>query len=99
MTSQDNAYFGSIDISMKKARTSVLFNGIPSNALLNRSEPGGDVFGIEMTNGGLVVFGGGLPLYDVNGHLLGGVGVSGGTVAQDIDVVTAGVAALQPNPA
>ncbi|THX64054.1 hypothetical protein D6D08_08069 [Aureobasidium pullulans] len=33
----DNAYPGSIDISIKKARTSVLFNGIPSGALLNQS--------------------------------------------------------------
>lgn len=55
----DNAFPGSIDISMKKARTSVLFNGINSIALLNRSYSGGDLYGIEETNGGLVVFGGG----------------------------------------
>lgn len=55
----DNAYPGSIDISAKKARTSVLFNGINSIALLNRSYSGGDLYGIEETNGGLVVFGGG----------------------------------------
>lgn len=36
----DNAYPGSIDISIKKARTSVLFNGIPSGSLYNSSIPG-----------------------------------------------------------
>ncbi|THV95477.1 hypothetical protein D6D25_09237, partial [Aureobasidium pullulans] len=53
----DNAYPGSIDISIKKARTSVLFNGIPSGALLNQSYSGGGLYGIEETNGGIVVFG------------------------------------------
>jgi uncharacterized protein GlcG (DUF336 family) len=55
----DNAYYGSIDISQKKARTSVLFNGIGSGDLYDRSRPSGDLYGIEETNGGLVVFGGG----------------------------------------
>jgi len=55
----DNAYYGSIDISQKKARTSVLFNGIASGDLYDRSLPSGDLYGIEETNSGLVVFGGG----------------------------------------
>jgi len=108
----DNAYPGSIDISIKKARTSVLFNGIPSGGLYNGSQPGGALYGkslkvltalpyytdryfagIEETNGGLVVFGGGLPLYE-DGFLIGGVGVSGGTVPQDVEVAQAGVNGL-----
>ena len=55
----DNAYPGSIDISMKKARTAVLFNGLPSSALYTPAQPGQALYGIEETNGGLVVFGGG----------------------------------------
>ena len=51
--------------------------------------------GLEETNGGVVVFGGGLPLVS-NGVLIGAVGVSGGTVAQDVQVATAGVAGLKP---
>lgn len=89
----DNAYPGSIDISMKKARTSVLFNGIPSSGLYNRSLPSGDLYGIEETNNGLVVFGGGIPII-VGGYLIGAIGVSGGTVAQDVSVATAGATAL-----
>jgi uncharacterized protein GlcG (DUF336 family) len=51
----DNAFLGSLDISIKKAKTVALFNGLfPSSGLLQRSQPGGDLFGIEGTNGGLV---------------------------------------------
>ncbi|KAK4554161.1 hypothetical protein LTR86_008688 [Recurvomyces mirabilis] len=81
----DNAYLGSVDISMKKAKTVTYFNGLfPSSGLLNRSQPMGDLFGIEETNSGLVVFGGGQPIYDYDGYFIGAIGVSGGTVAQDI---------------
>jgi|TARA_R110002003_G_scaffold9_38_gene723 uncharacterized protein GlcG (DUF336 family) len=89
----DNAYLGSIDISQKKARTAVLFNGIPSAGLYAGAQPGQSVYGIEETNGGLVVFGGGFPIY-VDGKLIGGVGVSGGSVEQDVLVATAGVLGL-----
>lgn len=83
----DNSYLGSIDISMKKAKTVTSFNGLfPSYGLLNRSQPGGDLWAIQETNGGLVVFGGGQPVYDHDGYFIGAVGVSGGSVAQDVDV-------------
>lgn len=82
----DNAYLGSVDISIKKAKTVTYFNGLfPSYGLLNRSQPGGDLYGIQETNGGLVVFGGGQPIFDSDGYFIGAVGVSGGTVQQDID--------------
>lgn len=51
-----------------------------------------DLEGIEETNGGLVVFGGGLPIYQGK-YLIGGIGVSGGTVAQDEEVSAGGVLA------
>lgn len=66
----DNAYPGSIDISQKKARTSVLFNGITSDSLLNASFSGGGLYAIQETNGGLVVFGGGLPIYQNGEYFL-----------------------------
>lgn len=68
----DNAFLSSMDISIKKAKTVSLFNGLyPSNALYTRSQPGGDVYGIEQTNGGLVVFGGGQPIVDSEGYWIG----------------------------
>jgi uncharacterized protein GlcG (DUF336 family) len=55
----DNAYPGSIDLSMKKARTAVLFNGLTSGDLYEQAQPGQPLYGVQETNGGLVVFGGG----------------------------------------
>ncbi|KAF3008714.1 hypothetical protein E8E13_009657 [Curvularia kusanoi] len=89
----DNAFIGSIDISQKKARTAVLFNGLSSADLYGPSQPGAPLYAIEETNGGLVVFGGGLPIY-CQGHLIGGVGVSGGTVPQDVEVATAALGGI-----
>lgn len=90
----DNAFLGSIDLSQKKARTAVLFSGLFSSAdLYSQVQPGAPLYGIEQTNGGLVVFGGGVPIF-VDGQLIGGVGVSGGTVDQDVAVARAGVLAI-----
>ncbi|KAF2851045.1 DUF336-domain-containing protein [Plenodomus tracheiphilus IPT5] len=89
----DNALIGSIDVSTKKARTAVLFNGIPSGGFYSSVQPGAPLYGIESTNGGLIVFGGGFPIY-LDGKLIGGVGVSGGSVDQDVRVSTAGVLAI-----
>jgi uncharacterized protein GlcG (DUF336 family) len=89
----DNAYPGSIDLSQKKARTAVLFNGLSSGDLYAAVQPGAPLYGVEQTNGGLVVFGGGFPVY-LDGKLIGGVGVSGGSVEQDVQVSQAGVLGL-----
>lgn len=90
----DNAFPGSIDISQRKARTVSLFNGaFTTMGLYNGSQPGQPLYGIEETNGGLVVFGGGVPLI-VDGIFIGAVGVSGGTVEQDITVANAGAQAI-----
>lgn len=90
----DNAFLGSIDISQKKARTAVLFNGLYASADLYAAvQPGAPLYDVQNTNGGLVVFGGGVPIY-VDGILIGGVGVSGGSVEQDLSVANAGIEAL-----
>lgn len=71
-----------------------LFNGAFSTAgLYNSSQPGASLYGIEETNGGLVVFGGGLPIF-ADGFFIGAVGVSGGTTDQDTQIATAGVEAV-----
>jgi uncharacterized protein GlcG (DUF336 family) len=90
----DNAFLGSIDISQKKARAPVLFNGLSSSDFYDAVQPGAPLYGLDNTNGGLVVFGGGFPIY-LNGKLIGGVGASGGTVAQDVQVAQAGVLGLK----
>lgn len=91
---QDNAWPAAFDIANKKAKTVAGFNGAFTSAgLYNGSQPGGPFFGLENTNGGLVVFGGGLPIF-VDNRFIGAIGVSGGSVEQDVEVATAGAKAI-----
>ena len=88
----DGAIRASIDISTRKAVTSVLMN-LPTSALTDLVQPGAELYGLEHTAGGMVAFGGGIPLHH-DGELVGAVGVSAGSVAQDVAVATAAAAAL-----
>lgn len=89
----DGALIGSIDIAFNKARTAALF-GMKTEAIGEFCKPGGTSPGLEHTNGGLVVFAGGIPLTNKDGGTVGAVGVSGGAVAQDLDIAEAAAAAL-----
>ncbi len=89
----DGAFLGSIDGSIGKAETARLFN-MSTADLGAAAQPGGELFGIEVTNGRLVIFGGGELLKDAGGVIIGAIGVSGGSVAEDTNVARAGVAAL-----
>ncbi len=94
----DGAWLGSIDIAMTKARTARYFD-LPTEALGELSQPGGPLYGIEVSNGGLITFPGGLPLTAADGTVIGAIGVSGSTVEDDRAVAEAGVAALAAFPA
>ncbi len=89
----DGAWLGSIDISIKKARTARFFD-MPTGDLGTLSQPGGALFNIEVSNGGLITFPGGLPLRNNSGEVVGAVGVSGSTVENDHAVAEAGVEGL-----
>jgi uncharacterized protein GlcG (DUF336 family) len=89
----DGALIGSIEIAVNKARTAALF-GMRTEALYEFCKPGGTSPGFERSNGGLVVFAGGIPLIAPDGPVIGAVGVSGGSVAQDLDIASAAAAAL-----
>jgi len=89
----DGSALGSIDIAMRKARTAVLFQAA-SEAVWEYCKPGAPAPGLELTNGGLAPFAGGIPLTGPDGGMIGAVGVSGGTVPQDSDIAQAAVAAL-----
>ncbi|AWT52544.1 GlcG/HbpS family heme-binding protein [Mycolicibacterium smegmatis] len=88
----DGAIKASIDISIRKTRTSILMN-LPTSALMDVAQPGGELYGLEQLSGGLVLFGGGL-LLERDGEVIGAIGVSAGSVEQDVKVAEAGVAAL-----
>lgn len=83
----DGAIKASIDISTRKAVTSVLMNA-PTAALMKIAQPGGELYGLEQLAGGLVLFGGGIPLHSGD-QVVGAVGVSAGSVEQDMAVATA----------
>jgi uncharacterized protein GlcG (DUF336 family) len=90
---QDGAWIGSIDISQKKARTARFFD-MNTGDIGALSQPGGPLYNIEVSNGGLITFPGGIPL-KVDGAVVGAVGVSGSTVENDHVVAQAGADALQ----
>jgi len=80
----DDAYIASFDIALNKAFTVVALK-MPTLALKKLAAPEGELYGIQYTNGGrIVIFGGGDPLTDKEGNVIGGLGVSGGSEAQDI---------------
>jgi uncharacterized protein GlcG (DUF336 family) len=86
----DDAWVGSIDIAIKKAKTAVFF-GMPTGQIGKLSQPGGPLYGIEHSNDGLITFPGGLPIVDKEGVLIGAIGVSGSSVENDHAVAAAGV--------
>ena len=81
---------GSIDIAIGKAKTSVNFKR-PTKALDDLVSGGRDAF---LAIDGVIPLQGGLPVM-VDGKLIGGVGVSGGTAPQDEQVAQAAVSVLQ----
>lgn len=89
----DNAWIGSVDISIKKAWTSRAFD-ITTKDLADNSQSGDQFFGIHASNDGRVmIFAGGIPLKK-DGKVVGAIGVSGGSGEQDHSVAEAGAAAF-----
>ena len=89
----DGAWLGSIDIAQKKAKTARFFN-MNSGEIGKLSQPGGSLYNIEHSNGGLITFPGGVLLKNAEGEIIGAVGVSGSTVENDHAVAEAGANAI-----
>ena len=89
----DGAWLGSADIAIKKAKTARFFD-MPTGDIGSLSQPGGSLYNIEHSNGGLITFPGGIPLKNANGEIIGGIGVSGSTVENDHTVAEAGTKVL-----
>jgi len=89
----DGAVLGSIDVALRKAKTAVLFETDSEN-VWDYCKPGAPAEGLQLTNGGLVTFAGGVLLRAPDGEMLGAVGVSGAAVFQDLEIARAAVAAL-----
>lgn len=90
----DDALLVSLDIAQNKAWTAVALKMSTEN-LAKATGTGKELFGINTTNNGrVVIFGGGIPL-EKDGVIIGAVGVSGGSVKDDIKVATAAVKAFE----
>ncbi len=88
----DNAWIGSVDISIKKAWTSRAFD-IATKDLAEHSQSGDQFFGINASNDGKVmIFAGGIPIKKGK-KVVGSIGVSGGSGDQDHAVAEAGAKA------
>ncbi len=91
---EDGAWIGSIDISIKKAKTARFFD-MSTGEIGKLSQPGGPLYQIEVSNGGLITFPGGIPLKGADGTIIGAIGVSGSTVENDHTVAGAGAAIIK----
>lgn len=85
----DGAWLGSLDISIKKAKTARYFD-MNTGVIGELSQPGQPLYNIEHSNQGLITFPGGVPVKDAEGTIIGAVGVSGSTVENDHAVAEAG---------
>ena len=75
------------DIAQAKAYTAVALKAA-THEIHPSAQPDGDLFNIEsMVNRKICTFGGGYPII-INEKIVGGLGISGGTVAQDMDIAS-----------
>lgn len=89
----DDAFLVSFDVAMKKAYTSVAVK-MSTRDLSVLAQPGGTFYGVDKMDGGkIVIFGGGIPL-TLNGRIIGGLGVSGGTGEEDHALAEYGLSVL-----
>lgn len=78
----DNAYIASFDIALNKAYTSAGLK-MSTKKLSGLAGPGQPLYGIQHTNEGKIVIFGGGEVLEINGRIVGAIGVSGGTLEQD----------------
>lgn len=89
----DGAWLGSLDISIKKAKTARFFD-MNTGVIGTLSQPGGPLYHIEHSNNGLITFPGGVPIKNAEGVIIGAIGVSGSSVENDHIVAEAGANAI-----
>ena len=90
----DDSYIASYDVAFNKAFTVVALK-MSTIDLKSLAQPGESLYGIQFTNNGrIVIFGGGVPLYNKEGRIIGGLGVSGGSEEQDTLLAQLGGEAL-----
>jgi glc operon protein GlcG len=93
----DDGKLHNIRIAQVKARAAAS-NRLPTGKISSSGKPVDDHMAIALPLAAgtdtYITFGGGVPIL-VDGHCVGGVGVSGGSGEEDAEVARAGVAALE----
>jgi uncharacterized protein GlcG (DUF336 family) len=93
----DDARLAAIDIAQNKAWTAVAMK-MPTSNLAKMALPNEPLYGINTTNRGrIVVLGGGIPFVK-EGKIVGAIGVSGASSAQDVEVANAAVQVFETVP-
>lgn len=83
----DKALPASTDIAVDKAYTAAIFR-MATHDLGAQAQPGCSLYGVQTTHHGrIVIFGGGYPVI-LGGAVIGAVGISGGTVEQDMQIAS-----------
>ncbi|NQV20774.1 MAG: heme-binding protein [Rhodospirillales bacterium] len=82
-----------VDIAYKKAWTAVAFQR-PTAMLQPVMVPGAFGYGLTHTDNRICIVGGGFPIYDEDGDMIGGIGVSGGSVDEDCEGCLVGMRKL-----
>jgi uncharacterized protein GlcG (DUF336 family) len=88
----DRGRIVNISIAQNKAWTAVAF-ARPTSMLTQRLSPGGTGYGLIQTDSRICITPGGYPLLDKDGSLIGGIGASGGSAAEDQNTCLAGLKA------
>lgn len=89
----NGAWLGSLDISIKKAKTARYFD-MNTGKIGELSQPGRELYNIEHSNNGLITFPGGVPIKNAVGEIIGAIGVSGSSIENDLTVAEAGASAI-----
>ncbi|MBY3416320.1 heme-binding protein [Rhizobium laguerreae] len=87
---RDRARIATVELAINKAFSARIFDtGTAELGAL--AKPGAELYGIQHSHDGRsIIFGGGLPIRS-NGMTIGAVGVSGGSVQQDVDIASAAI--------
>ena len=85
----DDAYIASFDIAINKTYTSASLK-MSTEQLGRLSQPGQDLYGIQFTNNGKIVIFGGGEVLEADGHIVGALGVSGGSAEEDTAIAAYG---------
>ena len=82
-----------MDIATKKAWTAVAFQR-PTDMVREIMLPGALGYGLQHTDARICMVGGGYPIFDEAGDVIGGIGASGGTIEEDCEACLVGMRRL-----